>query len=156
MIERLLAAEKALDQGMLDTAGRLYAQVAQADPRNAIALVGLAKVALREDRIEDARELAEQALVIDPDEAAAQRLLREVLAEVRPAEPRPAPVPPPAPVLQPATVLQPTLASPPEPAPAANEEPAPQEPVARAEPVARETSLLARIRRWLFGPRDGA
>lgn len=150
MIERLLAAEKALDQGMLDTAGRLYAQVAQADPRNAIALVGLAKVALREDRIEDARELAEQALVIDPDEAAAQRLLREVLAEVRPAEPQPAPV------LQPATVLQPTLASPPEPAPAANEEPAPQEPVARAEPVARETSLLARIRRWLFGPRDGA
>ena len=150
MIERLLAAEKALDQGMLDTAGRLYAQVAQADPRNAIALVGLAKVALREDRIEDARELAEQALAIDPDEAAAQRLLREVLAEVRPAEPQPAPV------LQPATVLQPTLASPPEPAPAANEEPAPQEPVARAEPVARETSLLARIRRWLFGPRDGA
>ena len=98
MIERLLAAEKALDQGMLDTAGRLYAQVAQADPRNAIALVGLAKVALREDRIDDARELAEQALAIDPDEAAAQRLLREVYAEMRPAldataAPAPAPTP---------------------------------------------------------------
>ena len=69
---------------MLDTAGRLFDQVAQADPRNAIALVGLAKVALREDRIDDARELAEQALALDPDEAAAQRLLREVYAEVRP------------------------------------------------------------------------
>ena len=99
MIERLLAAEKALDQGMLDTAGRLFDQVAQADPRNAIALVGLAKVALREDRIDEARELAEQALAIDPDEAAAQRLLREVYAEVRPApEPERAPaLPDPAP-----------------------------------------------------------
>ena len=138
MIERLLAAEKALDQGMLDTAGRLYDQVAQADPRNAIALVGLAKVALREDRIDDARELAEQALAIDADEAAAQRLLREVYAEVRPAsEPRPAPAPvapePPAPVV-----------------PAASEA-APVE-----LPVARERSLLARLRRWLFRPRDGA
>jgi tetratricopeptide (TPR) repeat protein len=132
MIERLLAAEKALDQGMLDTAGRLYAQVAQADPRNAIAFVGLAKVALREDRIEDARELAEQALEIDPDEAAAQRLLREAYAEIRPApEPRPA-------------IATPALPAP-KPAPAAPE-----------VPVARERSLLARLRRWLFGPRDGA
>lgn len=123
MIERLLAAEKALDQGMLDTAGRLYAQVAQADPRNAIALVGLARIALREDRVDDARELAEQALAIDPDEAAAQRLLREAYAEVRPAEPRPVPAlrEPPAPKIQ----------------------------------VARERSLLARLRRWLFGPRAG-
>lgn len=142
MIERLLAAEKALDQGMLDTAGRLYAQVAQADPRNAIALVGLAKVALREDRIDDARELAEQALAIDPDEAAAQRLLREVYAEVRPApEPRAAPPPvapePPAPVV-PA-------------APEAAPEAAPAE-----LPLVRERSLLARLRRWLFGPRDGS
>jgi len=129
MIERLLAAEKALDQGMLDTAGRLYAQVAQADPRNAIALVGLAKVALREDRINDARELAEQALAIDPDEAAAQRLLREVYAEMRPApEPRP------------------TLAP---------QEPAPQGPGAPEMPVARDMSLIARLRRWLFRPRNG-
>jgi tetratricopeptide (TPR) repeat protein len=151
MIERLLAAEKALDQGMLDTAGRLYAQVAHADPRNAIALVGLAKVALREDRIDDARELAEQALAIDPDEAAAQRLLREVYAEVRPAaERRPAagPVPPSA---------APERAAP---------EPAAPEPVAPGPPdpevpapdvrVERERSLLARLRRWLFGSRDGS
>ena len=137
MIERLLAAEKALDQGMLDTAGRLFDQVAQADPRNAIALVGLAKVALREDRIGDARELAEQALALDPDEAAAQRLLREVYAEVRPApEQRSTPESPPAPVPQPT----PTQAAPPEPDPQ----------------VLRDRSLWARLRRWLFGPRDGS
>ena len=144
MIERLLAAEKALDQGMLDTAGRLFDQVAQADPRNAIALVGLAKVALREDRIDDARVLAEQALAIDPDEAAAQRLLREVYAEVRPApEPKPA------------------LESRPAPATAATPEPAAPEPAvpdvpAPAVRVARERSLLSRLRRWLFGRRDGS
>jgi tetratricopeptide (TPR) repeat protein len=140
MIERLLAAEKALDQGMLDTAGRLYAQVAQADPRNAIALVGLAKVALREDRIDDARELAEQALALDPDEAAAQRLLREVYAEVRPA---PEPAPPPS--------TEPTVAPLPTPAQAV-----PREPAVPEMRVARRRSLWARFRGWLFGPRSGA
>jgi tetratricopeptide (TPR) repeat protein len=157
MIERLLAAEKALDQGMVDTAGRLFAQVAQADPRNAIALVGLAKVALREDRIDDARELAEQALAIDPDEAAAQRLLREVYAEIRPApEPRAthAPAPAPAPQETPtAAATQAADLATPEPAAS---EPASPEPASRDLPVARERSLLARLRRWLFGPRDGA
>ena len=113
---------------MLDTAGRLFAQVAQADPRNAIALVGLAKVALREDRIDDARELVEQALAIDPDEAAAQRLLREVYAEVRPApEPARAPAPP---------DLEPAAAPPPMPTAAA------EQPSAPDRPVARDPSLL--------------
>ena len=149
MIERLLAAEKALDQGMLDTAGRLFDQVAQADPRNAIAFVGLAKVALREDRIDDARELAEQALAIDPDEAAAQRLLREVYAEVRPA-----PEPKPALESRPATAApEPAASEPRAPEPAAPEPAAPDVP-AREVRVAREPSLLARLRRWLFGPRD--
>jgi predicted Zn-dependent protease len=149
VIERLLAAEKALDQGMLDTAGRLFDQVAQADPRNAIALVGLAKVALREDRIDDAQELVEQALAIDPDEAAAQRLLREVYAEVRPA-----------------AAGTPAEALPTPPATAAPEEPvapevlaaaipAPERPAPEA-PAAPGRSLLARLRRWLFGPRDGS
>jgi tetratricopeptide (TPR) repeat protein len=154
MIERLLAAEKALDQGMVDTAGRLFAQVAQADPRNAIALVGLAKVALREDRIDDARELAEQALALDPDEAAAQRLLREVYAEVRLApEPTPAPEPQQAPT--PVTAPEEQAAS----EPAASESAAPErprQPAAPDVPAARDLSLLARLRRWLFGPRDGS
>jgi tetratricopeptide (TPR) repeat protein len=153
MIERLLAAEKALDQGMVDTAGRLYAQVAQADPRNAIALVGLAKVALREDRIEDARELAEQALAIDPEEAAALRLLREAYAETRPAPGAP---PAPAPAPQPASAPQPAPAPQPEPTSTAPEEHAPHRLTLPEGRVARERSFLARLRRWLFGPRDGS
>ena len=84
MIERLLAAEAALDRGDVDTAGIVFTQVAQADPKNVIAIVGLARVALREDRIQDARDLAQEALELDPNEAAAQKILREVLVEVPP------------------------------------------------------------------------
>jgi tetratricopeptide (TPR) repeat protein len=75
MIERLLAADAALDRGELDAAERLYRQVADADARNAIALVGLARVADARGDVDAARGLAERALSIDAQEAAARRML---------------------------------------------------------------------------------
>jgi tetratricopeptide (TPR) repeat protein len=78
MIERLLAAESALGRGELESAGRLFAQIAEADPRNAIAVVGLARIAAREGRADEARALLGRALEIDPDEAAARRMLHEL------------------------------------------------------------------------------
>jgi thioredoxin-like negative regulator of GroEL len=78
MIERLLAAEAALARDELDHAQRLFGQVAEADPRNAIAVVGLARVLTRRGDTDTARELLAHALEIDPDEAAAGRLLAEL------------------------------------------------------------------------------
>lgn len=91
MIELLLQAERALTMGMVDQAERMYRQAADADPRNSIAVVGLARVAL--ERADDAGALQEarRALSIDPENVAASRLaarLEEVLAyrgEVAPA-----------------------------------------------------------------------
>jgi thioredoxin-like negative regulator of GroEL len=117
VIELLLAAERMLSVGMLDQAERLFSQVAEADPKNAIAVVGLARVAL--ERGDEAGALAEarRALEIDPEDDAARRLadrMAEVIAtrkamarpeaavasaaaEVAPPEPTPAP-PEPEPV----------------------------------------------------------
>lgn len=92
MIERLLAADAALDRGEIDVAHRLFAQVANADPRNAIAVVGLARVAMRSGAPDEARALAHRALGIDPDEAAARRLLIQLEAAAAtpaPEAPRP-------------------------------------------------------------------
>ena len=74
MIERLLAAERALADGQLDHAERLFTQVAEADERNAIAVVGLAGVARARGDEPAAMELLARALAIDPEEAAAARM----------------------------------------------------------------------------------
>lgn len=82
MIELLLEAERALSFGRVERAEQLYRQVAGADPKNSIAVVGLARVAL--ERADDlgAYLLARRALLIDPENEAARRLavrLEEVL-----------------------------------------------------------------------------
>jgi Flp pilus assembly protein TadD len=94
MIERLLAAESALARDELDAAERQFATVTAADPRNAIAVVGLARVAARRGDRDAARGLVLRALDIDPDEAAGARLLAELDREPEhPIAATPAPAP---------------------------------------------------------------
>ena len=81
MIELMLQAERALTAGMVDQAERLYRQAIEHDPRNSIAIVGLARVALERDDDRGAYQLAQQALAVDPENAAAQRLATR-MAEV--------------------------------------------------------------------------
>jgi hypothetical protein len=91
MIEALLQAERLLIHGMVDQAEQIYARAIEQDPHNAIAVVGLARVALERGQERLAHERAREALQIDPENVAAQRLeqrLAEVFAErERPAQP---------------------------------------------------------------------
>jgi len=78
MIELLLEAERSLSMGRFDEAGRLYRLVADADPHDAIALVGLARVAA--ERADDTGALvyARRALALDPENTAAGRLVERL------------------------------------------------------------------------------
>ncbi|MGH2464757.1 MAG: tetratricopeptide repeat protein, partial [Candidatus Limnocylindrales bacterium] len=72
----------------------LYAQAAAADPKNAIAVIGLARVQLERGDEAGSHDLVLRALAIDPENATALRMearLREVLAgEGHPVSPPPA------------------------------------------------------------------
>lgn len=98
MIELLVQAESALSLGLLERAETLYQQVAHADPRNSIAVVGLARVALERGDEPGALELAKRALTVDRENAAAQRMvqrLEEILSH-RSNDASRKPAPPPA------------------------------------------------------------
>jgi tetratricopeptide (TPR) repeat protein len=97
VIELLLAAENTLALGLLDQAERTYRQVLAADPRNAIAVVGLSRVALERGDKPGAIALAHEALAIDPQNASARRMIdrleevaryREAAATGEPVAPR--------------------------------------------------------------------
>lgn len=116
MIELLLEAERAMSFGRLDRAEEIYAQVATSDPKNSIAVVGMARVRLERGDDLGAYLLARRALGIDPENDAARRLavrLEEVLATR--GEPVADPLPPIAPVPTPPidaeTVHDPTSAA---------------------------------------------
>jgi hypothetical protein len=83
MIELLVEAERALTHGLVDHAERLYQHVAASDPKNSIAVMGLARVALERGDDRTAYLHARAALSIDADNPAAQHLvmrLTEVMA----------------------------------------------------------------------------
>lgn len=110
MIELLLEAERALSFGRVDRAEQLYRQVAAADPGNSIAVVGLARVALEHADDAGAYLLARQALTIDPENEAAQRLVTR-LDEVMRTRGETVPEPSTAPVSAPAPLPEPLAAT---------------------------------------------
>ena len=145
MIELLLQAERALSVGLLDRAETLYRQVAAADPRNSIAVVGLARVAIERGDELEALELGRRALEIDPENSAAQRLVQR-LEEVRAYRGEP-PVPvsaPPMPEPVPATAPEPEPSPMPGPVPDTLPVPAPEPP-----PVAAGVEAPPPARSWL-------
>jgi hypothetical protein len=75
MFELLLQADKSLAAGALDQAERTYWQLVELDSSNAIALAGLARVALVRGDRRMARKYADQALTVDPDSHAAKRVM---------------------------------------------------------------------------------
>ena len=70
----MLEAERALAVGLIDQADRLFGQVVAADPRNSIAMVGLARVALERGDERGAYLAAKRALAIDPDNPMASHM----------------------------------------------------------------------------------
>lgn len=78
MIELLLQAERLLLHGQVDAADRVFRTVLEQDPRNSIAVVGLARVALERGDDRGALDLARRALAIEPGNLAAARLARRM------------------------------------------------------------------------------
>jgi tetratricopeptide (TPR) repeat protein len=149
MIELLLAAERMLADGDLDHAERLFSQVAEADPRNAIAVVGLAEVASARGDGAGAVATARRALEIDPENAAARRMI-DRLEAVAP-EPAVQAAAPPEAAAEAEAAAEVSIAAAPEPAAAAQPEPEPEAaPEGRTEPEPEPLPPLAPVRRsWL-------
>jgi thioredoxin-like negative regulator of GroEL len=81
VIEMLLQADRLLTVDMVDQADAVYRRVAEQDPRNAIAVVGMARCALARGEDQEAYRLAARALDIDPENDMARRMTAR-MAEV--------------------------------------------------------------------------
>lgn len=138
--------------GQIDQAEEIYEQVSTSDPKNSIAVVGLARVALERGNELGAYLLARRALGIDPENDAARRMavrLEEVLAtRGQPVDdPLPAgagePIPSTAPAPAPAAA---TPAAPPPDGPLPPESGS-HIPKTAPAPKPKRRSLLGRLRR---------
>ncbi len=93
MIELLLQADRLLTVDMVDQADAIYRRVSEQDPRNAIAVVGLARCALARGHDQEAYRLAAHAHELDPDDDMARRMtarMAEILAyRGEPVDPAP-------------------------------------------------------------------
>ena len=145
--------------GQIDQAQEIYEQVSTSDPKNSIAVVGLARVALERGDELGAYLLARRALGIDPENDAARRMavrLEEVLAtrghpvdDPLPAEAAEAvssASAAPAPATAPAAPPTPEAAAPPPDGPPPPESGA-HIPRPTAAPKPKRRSLLGRLRR---------
>jgi hypothetical protein len=74
VIEMLLQADRLLTMDMVEQADAIYRRVAEQDPRNAIAVVGMARCALARGEDHEAYRLAARALDIDPENDMARRM----------------------------------------------------------------------------------
>ncbi len=97
----LLQADRLLTVDLVDQADAIYRRVAEQDPRNAIAVVGMARCALARGEDHEAYRLAARALDIDPENDMARRMtarMAEVLTyrgeELPGEDPAPAPAAP--------------------------------------------------------------
>ena len=147
----LLQADRLLTVDMVEQADAIYRRVAEQDPRNAIAVVGMARCALARGEDQEAYRIAARALGIDPENDMARRMtlrMAEVLtyrgetlpeitaADTSATEPAPAP---PAP-------------APPAPAPPAPATPAP---TLEPSPTASDTASMSDEEYWAEAARRG-
>ena len=83
MIELMLEAERAMGIGLIDNAERMYRQVVAIDPRNSIAVTGLARIALERGDQRAAYTFARQALALDPENPIASHLAMRMAEQMR-------------------------------------------------------------------------
>jgi hypothetical protein len=71
------AANRLFETGKFAEAGKIYARVADQDPKDYAAILGLGRIALLSNRLDDAQKWLERAIALRPDDADAKAMLAE-------------------------------------------------------------------------------